>query len=335
MTSYRLAAFLTIMLGAFIVSGDTQNSAANKPVGTVHHFVEIDFDRFPQSVITHEFCNGRNASECWRQIRETGRVFSADINGDQVDELVLYPGSEWTGSGGRNYFLYQRRGTVWQSIAMARDSEQELPGWFTDRPRFDILPISRNGYHDLRVAADQCLKWSGEQYMTYAAADYRGLRPEWFDEADPQQAETFWMIRYVGAATVRMKPQWFLISPGFLDDEAERNKRSRLPRPSRDALEAKWQDSGERPRAIRAEASDPDQNIRWLSLDRAGVWGMNADRGFLLVPRTSYLGACRLTIKGDWLLGFEDCSADDKEPDFQYNRRTRTLRISAIGDRGN
>ena len=335
MTSCRFSVFVTVAFCALSVTGETENSDGITSAGSVRHFVEIDFDRFPPSVITRDFCNGRNASECWNQIRETGRVFSADINGDHVDELLIYPGNEWTGSGGRNYFLYQRRGTVWQSIAVARDPEEELPGWFTDRPRFDVLPISRNGYHDLRVAVDQCLKWSGEKYLAYAAADYQSLLPEWFDEADPQQAETFWMIRYAGATTVPMQPRWFVIPPGFLDGEAERNKGSRLGRQSRNELEAKWRNSGERPRAIRAESSDPGQNIRWLSLDRAGVWGIKADRGFLLVPRTSYLGACRLTIKGDWLLGFEDCSTEDNQPDFQYNRRTRILRMGVIGDRGN
>lgn len=324
---YRLALFALPLLGALIVAGEEQRSDFEKPATVLRDFVEVGFDHFPRVVIMRDFCDaqntGQNSAECWEDVRETGRVWAGDVNDDHVDELVLYPGRDWTGSGGLNFFLYQRRGAAWHSIAMARDSEQEEPGWFTDRPRFDILPISRNGYHDLRVAVDQCLKWSGEKYVPYERADYHGLVPSWFNRTEPREAEIFWMIRYADSNHPSIQPQWFSISPGFMYDERRRTA-SDAPDPRSDP----WRRNGERPRRIDAETSDPGQEVHWVSLDRAGVWGIRGDRGFLLVPRTSYLGACRLEIKGEWLLGFEDCSTEDQEPDFQYNRRTRTLRVS-------
>lgn len=327
----RFALFALPLLSALIVAGEANKSDSEKPATALRHFVEVGFDRFPRSVIMRDFCDvqntAQNTTECWEAVRETGRVWAADINDDHVDELLLYPGRDWTGSGGLNFFLYQRRGAAWHSIALAHDSEQEQPGWFTDRPRFDILPISRNGYHDLRVAVDECLKWSGEKYAPYERADYHGLMPAWFDNTEPREAEIFWMIHYADSRHPYIQPQWFPISPGFVYNEKKRNA-SDAP----DPRSYPWRNNGERSRMINAETSDPTQNIHWVSLNRAGVWGIWGDRGFLLVPRTSYLGACRLEIKAEWLLGFEDCSAKDQEPDFQYNRRTHTLKVSPVDD---
>jgi len=46
------------------------------------------------------------------------------------------------------------------------------------------------------------------------------------------------------------------------------------------------------------------------------------------------LGACTLTIKGDWLLGYETCSLEDEpsEPEVRYNLRTHELQITTPED---
>ena len=78
-----------------------------------------------------------------------------------------------------------------------------------------------------------------------------------------------------------------------------------------------------------AAVDDAAQEIRWVSLQRGGVWGIRGNSAFLLVPRPSYLGVCTLTIKGDWLLGYDDCVTED-EPDLRYNLRTQELQITSF-----
>jgi len=289
----------------------------------VQHFVAIAFDKFPRSVIMRDFCDPDDGG-CFRSVRSTGGVWAGDVNGDHIDELILFPGSQWAGSGGRNYFLYQRRGGVWRLIA--RDDENE--GWFTDRPRFEILPISRNGYRDLRIDVIECLKWSDGKFVPYDDADYAGLMPAWFDQRDPHQAEILWAIRHGKTERSRLEPQWFTISRPFFYDPTEQPKEN--PQDAQALLE-EWHDDGGLPRIVRATVDDGEQNLRWVSLMRAGVWGIRGSHAFLLVPRLSYLGVCTLEIKGDWLIGYEDCEpgGEPSEPDVRYNRRTRELQISS------
>lgn len=298
----------------------TQGGIHHQTRSSVRHFVEVAFDRFPQAVIMRDFCNEpKDVSGCWRNVQSTGKVWAGDVNGDDIDELILFPGGLWAGSGGRNYFLYQRRGRIWQSIAIAGDEG----GWFTDRPRFDILPVVRSGYRDLRIAVNDCLKWSEGKYVPYDSADYAALVTTWFDAADPHQAEIFWAIAYANAESSRLEPQWFPISPAFFSERLKRNK------PNQHELQSiakEWHNDGAFPRFVISAVDDAAGEIRWVSLERAGVWGIRGSLAFLLIPRPSYLGVCTLTIKGDWLLGYENC-ASESEPDVRYNLRTHELQV--------
>jgi len=294
----------------------------------VRHFVEVAFDRFPKSVIRRDFCDERDdAGECWRDLRSSGRVWAGDVNGDHIDELILFPGVQATGSGGQSYYLYQRHGRICQSIVMAGDTD----GWFTDRPRFDILPITRSGYRDLRIAVNDCLKWSNGRYVYYDPDDYAALVPAWFDDGDPHQAEIFWAIRHPKTESSRLEPQWFPISPAFFFEQAQRNMPNRR---QAQAMLEEWRNDGGLPRFVISVVDDSAREMRWVSLQRAGVWGIHGNRAFLLAPRSSYLGVCTLTIKGDWLLGYETCSLEDEqpEPEVRYNLLTHELQITIAED---
>lgn len=324
----KLAVSIAIVLLLSNVSacqqtGDAEAVTRRATKSPIQHFVALAFDRFPRSVVMRDFCDTDDAN-CFREVRSSGAVWAGDVNGDHIDELVLFPGSQWAGSAGRNYFLYQRQGGVWQLIVRG----DETKGWLTDRPRFEILPISRNGYRDLRIDVIDCLKWSGGKYVPYDAADYAGLVPAWFDQSDPHQAEILWAIRHGKAEPSRLEPQWFPISSAFFYNPQQRSKiNSKDPQ----LLVQEWHDDGALPRVVSAAVDDGEQNIRWVSLMRAGVWGIRGSRAFLLVPRMSYLGVCTLQIKGDWLIGYEDCEprGELSEPDVRYNRRTRELQISS------
>src|SRR5215469_8054796 len=141
----------------------------------------------------------RSPSECWTGFQEVRRVWAADVNGDGSEELLVMPGHDFVGSGGWWFFLYQGRGANWTSIASPWQEDQEGSGaWQTRRPRFDVLPRTRNGYHDLRIEIDSCLKWDDTKYVEYAPEDYRELSPQWFNAADNHEAEIFWAIPYSG-----------------------------------------------------------------------------------------------------------------------------------------
>jgi len=326
----RVAAVLILIrVGMCATLDSTKRVMHHQTNSPVRHFVEVAFDRFPQSVIMRDFCDEPgDASECWRDIRSSGTVWAGDVNGDHIDELILFPGVQATGSAGRSYYLYQRHGRTWQSIVMAGDDADD--GWFTDRPRFEILPITRSGYRDLRVAVNDCLKWSNGKYVDYDPADYAALEPAWFDDADPHQAEIFWAIGHPKTESSRVEPQWFPISPAFfLEPPRTKSDRGQMP-----AMLKEWHNDGGIPRLVMSAVDDAVQGIRWVSLQRAGIWGIRGGRAFLLVPRPSYLGACTLTIKGDWLLGYETCSLEDEpsEPEVRYNLRTHELQITTPED---
>jgi hypothetical protein len=159
----------------------------------------------------------------------------------------------------------------------------DTDGWFSDRPRFDILPIVRSGYHDLRIAENDCLKWSDGKYVPYEPADYAALVPTWFDDADPHQAEIFWTIAHAKTESSRLEPQWFPISPVFFSEQPER----KLNRQEVQAIVKEWHHEGALPRFVIAAVDDGAQEIRWVSFQRAGVWGIRGNRAFLLVPRPS------------------------------------------------
>jgi hypothetical protein len=79
-------------------------------------------------------------------------------------------------------------------VSLTKDPNDHDPedGWFTTHPRSDILPPVHHGYHDLRVAADMCMKWDAKKYVVYDPADYHSLNPSWFDSRDSHEAEIFW-----------------------------------------------------------------------------------------------------------------------------------------------
>ena len=329
------AVLILIRMGMCATLDSTKRVTQHQTNSPVRHFVEVAFDRFPKSVISRDFCDDPGeASECWRDLRSSARVWAGDVNGDHIDELILFPGWQATGSGGRSYYLYQRHGRIWQSIVMAGDTagamDGDPDGWFTDRPRFEILPITRSGYRDLRIAVNDCLKWSNGKYVDYDPADYAALVPAWFDDADPHQAEIFWAIGHPGTESSRFEPQWFPMSPAFFLEQPQTSPNRRQEQ----AMLKEWQNDGGFPRLVRAAVDDAARHIRWVSLQRAGVWGIHGDRAFLLVPRPSYLGVCTLTIKGDWLLGYETCLLEDEpsEPEIRYNLRTHELQITTPED---
>src|SRR5262249_45990393 len=152
--------------------------------------------------------------------------------------------------------------------------------WNTLRARFDILPIVRQGYHDLRVEVDHCLKWDGKRYIDYDPPDYSNLHADWFDSNDSHEAELFWTMRYHERTGIRLEPQLFAISA----EEFNRPVKAYMSFPVR-VLEF--------PKLPYEVLPDPALGLKWLSFFKGGVWGVQGDRAFLLVPQPSYLGAQR------------------------------------------
>jgi len=134
------AVLILIRVGTCAALDGRQRVIHQQTRSPIRHFEEVAFDRFPQSVIMRDFCQLDDVGRCWGDMRSTGKVWAGDVNGDHIDELILFPDGLGTGSGGRSYYLYQRHERISQSIAMDGDTD----GWFTDRPRFDILPIVRS-----------------------------------------------------------------------------------------------------------------------------------------------------------------------------------------------
>ena len=75
--------------------------------------------------------------------------------------------------------------------------------------------------------------------------------------------------------------------------------------------------------------------LRWVAIFKGGVYGVEGDRSFLLLPRPAYGGAERLEIDGDWLVVFASVSLEHADPKLEvrevarYNRRTRELRVGS------
>ncbi len=280
---------------------------APEPLG---HFAAADPTRFPAAVFQKNFCNEQNPN-CWDEFLRSGMLWAADVDDDHSAELLVYPGAKNTGAGDPWYFLYHRAGETWRSVAETEDGE----GWQTAAPRFDVLPAAQYGHHDLRVAVDRCLKWTGEKYVDYAPRDYRTLAPGWFNTEDNHEAEIFWAIRYSGQSVVSLEPQWFaVVRAEFLQGEKSASAVGKdMPRTPAQVLE------------------DPQQQITWVALARGGIWGIRSDRGFLLAPRRACAGTSRLAIRGDWLLAYEssEVPSEDERPLLRYNRRTHELILDA------
>lgn len=249
----------------------------------VKHFRPAKKSMVPASAF-RDICADLVNEACRQEFLASGAAWLGDVNDDGRNELLVFPGSSFSGTGGQSYFLYQRQGGKW--VSLAED------GWQLRGRRFDILPMVRQGYYDLRIGVDSCVKWNGTQYEPYEAVDYRQLSPELFPAPDVYDAALLWQVRYAGLTTVQFEPAW-------VPD---------LPRGS-----------------ANAELEDPEFGLRWVAMFKGGVYAVQAQRSFLLLPQPTYLGAAKLRFEGDWLLIY-----DEQEPPSllaRYNRRTGELRI--------
>lgn len=266
---------------------------AVQPNTSVKHFHKVANEVFPQSILDSDICKYESKKECLKDFQEHGEVWAGDTNDDGVSELLVFPGMGWEGTLGRWYALYQKRGTRW--IPIYKTSYDT--GWLVRSPRFDILPVTRDGYHDLRVADAWCLKWNGKHYVDYRDSDYHRLSPAFFDSSDWQEAEIFWDIRYSGLKQISLEPQWFPISTNWAHD------------------------------ATKVEARDPEFNIVWLAFFKGGVWGVRKNEAFLLLPQPAYKGSEQMELDGDWLVVHGDIQDFSTPPPVvaRYNRRTHEL----------
>jgi len=260
--------------------------------GQVTLFRPSDKSIVPRNVID-QLCDPKLSDECWSSFEGTGTVWRGDVNGDGVDEILIAPGSGWCGSGGCSYYLYRVDGRAWTRL----NGEQ----WFVYRGRFGILPVVREGYNDIRIAVDLCVKWNRRRYVEYEPQDYHRLTAKLFDESNLDEAEIFWAIRYSGLKRIRFEPQWFPTTAEW----------SRL------------YEGGGRP-----QLEDPTNNLLWIALYKGGVWAVKGKQAFLLLPRPAYKGAERLEFQGDWLVVYAEVGSKiGLHPVARYNRRTGELCI--------
>jgi hypothetical protein len=290
------------------------NLLASSSFSTVKHFRQLEKSGVPEAFLEH-LCSGikedAEKSDCIQDFKKDGSVWAGDVNDDGVDEYIVDPGG-MPGSLGPPRGLVQRRGQDWADL-LCLGGEECFSSWNTLHARFDILPTVRKSYHDLRIEVDHCVKWDGQHYIDYDDADYSRLRPEWFDASDSHEAEIFWTIQYRKSRTIRFEPRWFPISA----EEFNRPVRTYIGLPARIV---------ELPKLPYASQQDSEPGLRWLSFFKGGVWGVNENRAFLLVPQPSYLGAQRLELHGDWLFIYTEVDeVNNRPPDIRYNRRTHEL----------
>lgn len=244
---------------------------------------------------TSSACDYGEPEDCHADFLETGKAWLGDLNDDGVEELLIKASDKLSGTGGDVYFLYQKEPQGWEPLT-------EQDGWvtLTFGPRFDIFPIVRQGYHDIRVAIGECWKWDGKVYVPYQPDDYRELSPEWFNASDFWEQEIFWAIRYRGLKTARFEPVWFAGIPEWSTND---------------------------------ELEDKEYDLRWIATLKGGVYGVQGNRSFLLLPRPGYAGAGKLELNGDWLV-IHGQPGKDSQPAIliRYNRRTGELQIEKEHD---
>jgi len=278
-------------------SGRLQSGQASSRSSAVEHFHKVPKKLFPRSVLKH-LCSdaAESESDCLESFQESGQVWAGDVNDDGINELLIYPGPDWSGTAGDTYILYQRQARKWTPLY----PNQGYFGWQVPDPRFDILPVLHGGYHDLRVSTDWCLKWDGEKYVDYEASDYHKLSPDFFNRSNWYEAGIFWNIHYTGLRHVRIKPQWFTIPSDF-------STRGR----------------------VNAKIEDSEQGVVWTALFKGGVWGVRGSRAFLLLPQPAYKGSEQMEIDGDWLVIHGEIEDFSTPPPVvaRYNRRTKELQI--------
>jgi hypothetical protein len=209
---------------------------------------------------------------CWQNFLTQGSVWAGDVNSDGAKELLVFPGNGWQGSGGSVYFLYEKRGKDWASLTKDPDNHDEEDGWFTLHPRFDILPVVRHRYHDLRAGAHVCREWDGRKYVEYDPADYHRLNPGWFNEGDSHDAEILWAIHYAGQDKIIFTPQWFPITQDdfVLLGHSPRSGSVSVLRP------------------IGVELEDPQEHLLWYAVHKGGVWAVRSNQAFFLAPQSAH-----------------------------------------------
>lgn len=260
----------------------------------VKHFHKVSKKLFPRSVLEELCSDAESIKECFESFQEIGEVWAGDVNDDGVDELLVFPGGGWVGSAGEWYMLFQQQNEKWIPLY----PNQGGSGWQVNEPRFDILPVMHDGYHDLRIAPDWCLKWDGEHYVDYEASDYHKLSPSYFNASNWHEAEIFWANHYRGLDEARVRPQWFPIPRDFTP-----------------------------PMGLTVD--DPEHGVFWLAQFKGGVWGVDEGRAFLLLPHGPYRGAAKLELDGDWLVIYAEPEELSAPPPMfaRYNRKTHVLRM--------
>jgi len=286
----------------------------------IGHFQPVDKAALPAGFVA-KMCTSdplAPTEACPEEFARNGAVWAGDVNDDGIDEYIIDPGGV-PGTLGPARNLVQLRGAEWVELACLNDPEQDCKSdWNTLRARFDILPIIRAGYHDLRIEVDHCIKWDGRRYIDYQADDYARLKAEWFDLSDSHDAELFWTMRYAGKENFRFEPVWFNIDPQEL---------GATPRPYI-GFPVRVVEYPVLPYVSRRDSED--KNLTWVSLFKGGIWGLRGNRAFLLVPQLAYLGAQRLEIRGDWLLIYG--RLEQSQPNVRYNRRTHELHFMRTDD---
>jgi hypothetical protein len=302
-----------MFLSAHVLAVALVAGSASLPV---KHFRLIEKRELSKTFLQHLCGSIHEAAEkkdCVESFEKDGAVWAGDVNDDGVDEYIIDSGGV-PGTLGAVRNLVQQRGNEWVELTCF-SGEDCLSGWNTLRARFDVLPIARRGYHDLRIEVDHCLKWDGQHYIDYDPADYSHLRAEWFDTRDSHEAELFWTIQYQQRKDIRFEPSWFRVS------------REEFNRPVQAYIGGLVR-VVEFPRLPYVSLQDPELGLTWLSFFKGGVWGLKGNRAFLLVPQPSYLGAQRLELHGDWLFIYGELEEPEDGPDIRYNRRTHELRFT-------
>ncbi|HEV2490617.1 MAG TPA: hypothetical protein VGT03_12480 [Candidatus Acidoferrales bacterium] len=269
--------------------------SAGRTTPPVRHFDRVTKSAVPKDLLDSKYLcgdtydNDETTESCEEDFKEFGKVWAGDVNDDGLKELVIYLGPTWSGSAGDSYLLLGKNANGWMSLLSQFDD------WFTDEPRFDILPTAHHGYHDLRVSNDLCMKFDGTHYVFYDDADYHSLSPAFFDASRWREAEIFWAIRYRGRNDFQFTPQWY---PSF-----------------------RYRSS------VNVQLDDPQYGLEWTALFKGGIWGVSGKKAFLLLPRPAYKGSERMEIVGEWLVIHGENDDVDKEPSVvaRYNRRTHEM----------
>jgi hypothetical protein len=265
---------------------------AGAPASAVKHFHKMErssvpFGLFESQFETFDRANPKEAHEAFLS-SVAGEAWSADLDDDGAEEILIVPDDWSCGSGGCEASLFQKKGTMWVQLA----ADGGVVGTMPSRG-LDVLPVIRHGYHDIRML-DDCLKWNGRRYVAYAPSDYRQLSPAWFDQSDFWSGVILWEIECAGRRKLRFQPQWVPDSPDWSQND---------------------------------EVDDPARSIEWIATFKGGIYGVSGDRSFLLLERPAYRGAEKLQLEGDWLAIYARPETKLITV-ARHNRRTHELKIN-------